>query len=144
MNCLNFKMRKLTRIYDVELSKSGIKTTQFTLLCHVLSYGSVKLGDIAQRMGLEQSTMSRNIRPLIDVGWITYSSGADARQRLLSLTGEGRNKQAEALVYWDIAQEKIKILLGPSHFNQLDLIVNTCMDKLHQSEPTQSNGDSDS
>ena len=79
---------------------------------------------------------------MIDVGWITYSSGDDARQRLLSLTGEGRSKQAEALVYWDIAQEKIKILLGPSHFNQLDLIVNSCVDKLHQSDPTLSKDDS--
>ncbi len=146
MNCLNFKMRKLTRlltrIYDSELSKAGLKTTQFTLLCHVLGYGPAKLGDIAQRMGLEQSTLSRNIRPLVDAGWITYSFGTDARQRLLSLTGEGRSKQAEAVIYWNIAQEKIKILLGSSHFNQLDLIVNTCMDKLHRSDPTLSKDDS--
>lgn len=133
-NCLNFKTRKLTRlltrIYDAELSNAGLKSTQFTLLCHVLSYGPAKLGYIAQRMGLEQSTLSRNLRPLVDAGWIAYSLTSDARQKLLCLTPEGQRKQAEADIYWGVAQEKIKTLLGASHFDQLDLIVNICIDKL--------------
>ncbi|MEI6707290.1 MAG: MarR family winged helix-turn-helix transcriptional regulator [Methylococcales bacterium] len=133
-NCLNFKMRKLTRLltkmYDAELSKAGIKTTQFTLLCHVISYDSAPLGDIARIMGVDISTLSRNLQPLITAGFIIQTTGSDARRRLVSLTSEGRSKQAEAELHWAVAQDKIKVMLGLKNVTALDVLLDSCIDKL--------------
>ncbi|MFI3189669.1 MAG: MarR family winged helix-turn-helix transcriptional regulator [Methylococcales bacterium] len=135
-NCLNFKMRKLTRLltkmYDAELSKAGIKTTQFTLLCHVLKYDSAPLSDIARIMGVDTSTLSRNLQPLISAGFIIQTTGSDARRRLVSLTSEGRSKQAEADLHWAVAQDKIKAILGLKNVTALSVLLDSCIDKLQQ------------
>ena len=58
--CTHFKLRQLVRrvsqLYDAELSKAGLKTTQFSLLSHVLRLGPIRPGDLAQAMTLDAST----------------------------------------------------------------------------------------
>jgi hypothetical protein len=62
--CTNFKTRQLARLlsrhYDQELAKAGLKTTQYSLLSHVLHQGPVAPGELARRMGLDASTLTRN------------------------------------------------------------------------------------
>ena len=63
--CTNFKLRQLGRrvsqLYDAEVGKAGLKTTQYSLLSHVLRLGPVRPGDLAQAMTLDASTLSRNL-----------------------------------------------------------------------------------
>ena len=86
--CTNFKTRQLARLlsrhYDQELAKAGIKTTQYSLLSHVLHQGPVAPGELARRMGLDASTLTRNLQPLLAAGWLVQAAGADARSRLIS------------------------------------------------------------
>jgi DNA-binding MarR family transcriptional regulator len=114
--CTNFKLRQLMRQvaqhYDVELAKTGLKTTQYSLLSHVVKLGPVRPVDLAVAMRLDASTLTRNLRPLIEHGWLVQGEGADARSRLVTITPAGRNKRTEAQRHWKVAQEALNRTLG--------------------------------
>ena len=80
--CTNFKLRQLMRRvaahYDAEMARCGLKTTQYSLLSHVLKLGPIRPGDLAAAMKMDASTLTRNLRPLVDAGWVTLEAGTDA------------------------------------------------------------------
>ena len=83
---------------------TGLKITQYSLLSHVVQLGPIRRSDLAQRMQLDASTLTRNLQPLVAHGWIDAGPGADARSRLVSATDAGRAKRAEAQRAWKQAQ----------------------------------------
>ena len=70
--CTYFKLRQLlrsvSRLYDAEIGQAGLKGTQFSLLGYVLALGPVNPGELAERMGLNSSTLTRNLRLLQEQG----------------------------------------------------------------------------
>jgi len=125
--CTNFKlrhlMRQVARLYDAEVAKSGIKTTQYSLLSQVLQLGPVRPVDLAQALGVDASTLTRNLKPLIAAGWLLQTEGPDARSRLVEITDAGRRKRSEAQRHWRIAQEKLNGLLGVERVIALHALV---------------------
>jgi DNA-binding MarR family transcriptional regulator len=114
--CTNFKIRQLTRRvsqhYDLEMSKVGLRTTQYSLLSHVLKGEGMRPGELARAMTMDASTLTRNLKPLVDAGWITVGAGSDNRCRTVEITEAGRAKRHEAQRHWKAAQESINQLLG--------------------------------
>ena len=70
--CTNLKLRQLMRAvaqhYDAEVGKSGLRGTQYSLLSFVVRLGPMRPADLARAMKLDPSTLSRNMRPLMDAG----------------------------------------------------------------------------
>jgi DNA-binding MarR family transcriptional regulator len=132
--CTNFKLRQLARrvsqLYDAELAKAGLKTTQYSLLSHVLRLGPVRPGDLAQAMTLDASTLTRNLKPMVDAGWLALSAGDDARSRLVHITDAGRDKRAEAQRHWKAAQESLNQLLGIDAVRSLHALVDDSLQRL--------------
>src|SRR5690349_11179090 len=81
--CTNLKLRQLMRRvaqhYDAEVGKTGLKGTQYSLLSYVLKLGPIRPGDLAREMKIGPSTLTRNLRPLIDAGLLELGPGADGR-----------------------------------------------------------------
>lgn len=129
--CTNFKTRQLARVlsrhYDAELAKVGLKTTQYSLLSHVLRLEPIAPGELARRMGLDASTLTRNLQPLLTAGWLTQEAGADARSRVVTITAAGRDKQAEAKRHWKAAQQHVNALLGVGRVAALHTLLDECM-----------------
>jgi DNA-binding MarR family transcriptional regulator len=125
--CTNFKLRQLMRRvsnhYDTEMARCGLKTTQYTLLSHVLKLGPIRPGDLASAMKMDASTLTRNLRPLVDAGWVTLEAGADARSRLVHITDAGRGKRAEAQRHWKVAQLALNDALGVERVAALHALV---------------------
>ena len=94
LGCTNFKLRQLTRRvsqhYDHHLALAGLKTTQYSLLSHIAKLGPLTPGELARRMTLDASTLTRNLQPLVAAGWVVVGEGVNARSRLLTLTEAGR------------------------------------------------------
>jgi len=128
--CTNFKTRQLARLlsrqYDVELARAGLKTTQYSLLGHVLHLGPIAPGELARRMGLDASTLTRNLQPLLAAGWLLQEAGADARSRFITLTPAGRDKHAEAMRHWKAAQQRINATLGEERVVALHALLDDC------------------
>lgn len=125
--CTNFKLRQLMRRvanhYDVEMARCGLKTTQYSLLSHVLRLGPIRPGDLAAEMKMDASTLTRNLRPLVDAGWVTLEAGTDARSRLVHITDTGRDKRAEAQRHWKAAQLALNDALGADRVVALHALV---------------------
>ncbi|GKS98292.1 MarR family transcriptional regulator [Acidovorax sp. SUPP3434] len=128
--CTNLKLRQVTRLvtqhYDTEVGKTGLKTTQYSLLSHIQSLGPVRLGDLARAMRMDASTLTRNLRPLQEAGWVEAMAGEDARSRSVQLTDGGHAKRLEAQRHWRVAQEALNERLGMAHVAALhDLLDET-------------------
>ena len=89
--------------------------------------GPIRPVDLAREMKVQASTLTRNLRPLIDAGWLELGPGADARSRLVSVTDAGREKRQEAQRRWRVAQEGINQTLGPRRVVQLHALIDECM-----------------
>jgi DNA-binding MarR family transcriptional regulator len=117
LDCTCFKLRKLTRavsrLYDHHLALVGLKSTQFVLL-NFIAKESMPVAVLAERFGAERTTMTRNLKPLIDAGWVTLEAGADTRQRIVTITAAGRSKAKQAFGAWRAAQDAVEALLGQS------------------------------
>jgi len=132
--CSNFKLRQLQRRvgqhYDQELAKSGLKTTQYSLLSHVLKLGPIRPVDLALVMTMDASTLTRNLRPLVQAGWVELGAGADGRSRLIHITEAGRAKRAEAQQHWLAAQLGLNQRLGTERVLALHTLIDDSLDLL--------------
>ena len=132
--CTNFKLRQLvravSRLYDAEIGKAGLKGTQYSLLAQVAAIGPVQPIELARRLGMDASTLSRNLRPLIDQGWLVQRTGADARSRLIEITEAGQAKRRLARHHWKLAQEALTERLGAAQVQALHVLIDEGMGRL--------------
>ncbi len=113
--CTCFRLRKLTRamsrLYDQHLAQVGLKSTQYVLLTFIAAE-ALPVAVLAERFGAERTTMTRNLKPLIDAGWVRLQPGADSRQRIVTISAAGRAKARQAYQAWRAAQDAVAQLLG--------------------------------
>lgn len=132
--CTNLKLRQLMRrvaqLYDGEVGKSGLRTTQYSLLSHVAQLGPVRPVDLARSMKVDASTLTRNLRPLMAAGWLRLDAGPDARSRLVHITDAGREKRQEAQRRWRVAQESLNQRLGVERVLALHALLDECQELL--------------
>jgi DNA-binding MarR family transcriptional regulator len=132
--CTNMRLRQLMRRvaqhYDLEMAKAGIKTTQYSLLSHVLKLGPLRPGDLARSMKMSASTLTRNLKPLIDAGWIELAAGSDSRSRSVVITPAGSTKREEAGQHWKAAQDSLNQLLGVGRVLALHGLINESLELL--------------
>ena len=132
--CTNLKLRQLTRRitqhYDAELSRVGLRTTQYSLLSHVLKLGPIQPGALALAMKMEASTLTRNLKPLLTAGWVEVAGGVDGRSRLISITDSGRDKRQDAQRHWKAAQTSLNRVLGVPRLLTLHTLIDEALDLL--------------
>src|SRR5262245_55647143 len=78
--------RAVSRLYDEELRGVGLRTTQHSLLRHLSRAGEVRQRDLGGLTSLDETTLTRNLRPLIDSGWVAVGTGEDRREKLVTIT----------------------------------------------------------
>lgn len=121
--CLCFALRKasrsVTRLYDEALRDAGISINQFSLLLTIACKAPVSVNTLAASAAMDQSTLSRNLRPLEKKGLIQLRPGADRRQRLVRLSARGRRVIARAYPLWKEAQVRAEAVLGGRRFGRL-------------------------
>ena len=135
--CTNLKLRQLTRRvsqhYDRIVAQADLKTTQYSLLSHVVQLGPIRPGDLAQRMEMDASTLTRNLQPLVAQGWVEVGAGDDARSRLVTATEAGRAKRVEAQREWKRAQLALNERLGVAKVAQLHTLLDECLALMNES-----------
>jgi DNA-binding MarR family transcriptional regulator len=103
--------RAVSRFYDEELRGAGLRTTQFSLLRLLLRSGEVRQRDLGELTLHDETTLTRNLRPLVDAGWVAIRSGEDRREKWLKITAGGVAKLDEARQAWARAQKRMQQLL---------------------------------
>lgn len=132
--CTNLKLRQLgrvvTRHYDRYVAEVGLKNTQYALLSHVVKLGPIRPSDLAKRMQMDASTLTRNLQPLVEHGWLTIGAGVNARSRLVEATAAGHAKRAEGQRAWKAAQTALNGRLGVERVAALHQLLDACIECL--------------
>ncbi|WP_028604399.1 MarR family winged helix-turn-helix transcriptional regulator [Ottowia thiooxydans] len=135
--CTNLKLRQLTRLatrhYDQYVAATGLKNTQYALLSHVVGLGPIEPGELARRMQMDASTLTRNLQPLSAQGLLEVRAGKDARSRLVEATDAGRAKKIEAQRGWKAAQLALNERLGADRVVALHELLDFCIGCLDES-----------
>lgn len=100
--------RLMTHFYDACLLEAGIEAAQFALLLALDTAKDKGQAALGQMLGMDKTTLSRNLKVLRDKGWVESTAGEDARRRSISLTAEGRDRLREAKPAWRRAGERFR------------------------------------
>ncbi|UVJ42883.1 MarR family transcriptional regulator [Pseudomonas sp. LS1212] len=111
--------RGVSRHYDDALERFGINVAQFSLLRSIQRLDQPSISSLAEAVGLDRSTLGRNLRVLESAGLVQLSEGEDLRNRLVLLTPEGRTRLQAALPAWEEAQQQLLDKLGVERRNAL-------------------------
>ncbi|WP_199918474.1 MarR family winged helix-turn-helix transcriptional regulator, partial [Pseudomonas veronii] len=84
----------------------------YSLLCNLQRLDQPSISSLADAMGLDRSTLGRNLRVLEGEGLVRLVEGDDLRNRLVLLTEAGAERLAAALPAWEAAQQKLIDRLG--------------------------------
>jgi DNA-binding MarR family transcriptional regulator len=102
----------ITEIYDSYLEPSGLKITMFRILRRLSAAEQVSITELAVIVGVDRSTLGRNLRVLERMDLVTFEEAEDARSRTVVLTALGRSTLAKATPLWVKAQTKMRSVLG--------------------------------
>ncbi len=119
--CANLRMaaRAVTQAYDRALAPVDLKLTQFTLMSTLERLGTAPLTVLAEKLVMDRTTLTRNLKPLIDRGLVEASGIDDKRVRQLSLSKDGLKLLRKAWPRWEKVQAEIVRGLGPDHWQRL-------------------------
>jgi DNA-binding MarR family transcriptional regulator len=104
--------RRITRLYDSRMQPSGIRATQFTILSQLMLRGEMPIGKLASILGMERTTLTRNLTLLEQQKWISSKAGDDPRSRMIAITAQGRGMVRRGFPYWSKAQAQVGKMLG--------------------------------
>ncbi len=93
----------LTRAYNASLAEVGLEVTQFTLLGVIAAERAGSAAEIARQIGVERSTLARNLERLIKDGLVMAQPG-QGRRMLYRLTDAGQERLERAITCWEKAQ----------------------------------------
>jgi DNA-binding MarR family transcriptional regulator len=104
--------RAVTRAYDDALRPVGLRATQLSVLVAIAIDGAMSIAALAKFMGMDRSTLTRNLRPLEEQNLIFVGVEGRHRSRTLEITKQGRARLRQAMPLWDRAQKTLREKLG--------------------------------
>ncbi|MGS1080082.1 MarR family winged helix-turn-helix transcriptional regulator [Pseudoxanthomonas beigongshangi] len=125
--------RRVTQIYDRELAAVELSLNQYSILRRT-GESPRTLGSLADELGMDRTTLTRNLKPLLAAGLLVETRGEDARQRLLQLSDAGRQRLAAARPHWQRAQRIIDEAFGGEAVARLHADLETLTERLHAPE----------
>ncbi len=102
--------RAITAEYDRRLRPFGIRATQFTVLVMLTLMGPTPLRELAKLLGMERTTLIRNL-DLLDERGLT-ESGVQDGQRIVSVTDAGKAVIEQAYPSWRASQTEVAARVG--------------------------------
>lgn len=125
--------RRVTQIYDHELAAVDLSLNQYSILRRA-GESPRALGSLADELGMDRTTLTRNLKPLLAAGLLVETRGEDARQRLLQLGDAGRTRLEAARPHWRRAQRFIDEAFGSDAVARLHADLEILTERLHMPE----------
>jgi DNA-binding MarR family transcriptional regulator len=105
--------RAITRAFDRELRAHGLRATQFTLLATLSLKGEQTIGELAEFIVADRTTMTRNVALAEENGLVsTRRDKSDARFRAVTITRQGGETLSAALASWRTVQARLTEAMG--------------------------------
>ena len=100
----------------------GLRGSMVSILFIIGKRKGINQKSIADALVLDQSTMSRDLKKLVNNGWVKIKKGEDPRQSQLELTKEGCELLEEVSPLWHELHTKVEGILGSFNIQQIDNI----------------------
>ncbi len=134
--CVCANLRRATRLvtqsYDAALRPAGLRATQFTILAVLGKRGQMRQSQLADILGMDGTTLTRNLRPLVKHDWIRIERDDDRRVRLISITKQGQHVLDEAMPLWRQVQSRFVTGLGTEQWPDFVGSLGTAADIAHR------------
>jgi len=104
--------RRVTAIYSQHLAPTGLKISQFSLLGFIAAEGPVSIGRLSELLATDRTTLTRNLKPLLDDGLVERAASGDKRRHELVATPAGRALFRRALPLWAEAEREVRRAMG--------------------------------
>ncbi len=116
--------RAVTRAYDDALRPAGLRATQLAVLVAMTADGAMSITALAKVMGMDRSTLTRNLGPLEKEGLVMVGLEGRHRSRRLEITKRGRSRLREAMPLWEGAQKTLRRRSSAPHnrFSSPDVV----------------------
>jgi DNA-binding MarR family transcriptional regulator len=122
-NCVCFNLRWVTRtvtqFYDAEMRRHGIRPTQGTILLALNARDSWSMAELSDWLGMERTTLVRNLRPLQRDGFVNVIGGGRGNRVELTITSKGRKQIEKLTPAWKSAQSAAVKTLGEKRWSAI-------------------------
>eukprot|EP00435_Cladocopium_sp_Y103_P078410 s1_g2149.t1 len=127
--CMVLKTRRaaraVTRRYNELLKPFGIQSTQASLLSIIYGGGFDSISDLAEKMAIERSALTRNLKVLRDQGYITSDAEGRGRAQKVTLTRAGQRSVEKVAPLWIKAQDELRAELGEREWKKIQAALST-------------------
>ena len=122
-NCVCFNLRwvarAVTQFYDSEMRRHGIRPTQGTILLALDSKENWSMAELSDWLGLDRTTLVRNLRPLQRDGLVQAVGGGRGNRVELAITSKGRKQIEKLTPAWRSAQSAAVKTLGKERWSAI-------------------------
>ena len=122
-NCVCFNLRWVTRavtqFYDAEMRRHGIRPTQGSILASLNSKDSWSMAELSDWLGMDRTTLVRNLRPLQRDGFVQAVGGGRGNRVELTITTKGRKQIEKLTPAWKSAQSAVVKTLGEKRWSAI-------------------------
>ena len=122
-NCVCFNLRwvarAVTQFFDAEMRRHGIRPTQGTILLALNARESWTMAELSDWLGLERTTLVRNLQPLQRDGLVGADGGGRGKRVELAITAKGRKQVEKLMPAWRTAQNAVVKTLGEKRWSAI-------------------------
>ena len=119
---LRMTARRVTQFLEQRMDGTGLSFSQFGLMAEIASAPDDTLSALAERMELDQSTLSRTLRTLEGDGLVEIAMvESDQRKRMVWLTEKGARRLEAALASWRLAHTELGKIVSTDLVRRLAL-----------------------
>lgn len=131
--CLNFRKasRAVTQHFDEVLAPANVRSTQLVVLLALRVYGPCSVAHVARELVMDRSTLTRNLRPLIERGLVSSEKAPGGRTQRVALSAAGRAALDTAVPLWKQAQDGLMDAFGRARWGSLISEINAVVATLH-------------
>ena len=112
--CFNLRRasRAVTRFYDEVLAPGGLRSTGFAALIAIQIEGVPTLPRLSRVLGVDRSTLTRNLQPLVRSGLVKIGASVGSRTATARLTPKGEKTLMRCVPLWKEAQGRFEGKVG--------------------------------
>ena len=122
ISCVSYNLRKsshiISRIYAKEMAEAPIRGPLFSLLAIIHKRGPDSITALANDLGLDRTTLTRNLKPLTQRGLIEIRQ-VSANHKEIRLRPKGETALRRSLDCWRKAQKRVVDALGEDRWNRM-------------------------
>ena len=111
--------RAVTLLYDNAFKSTGLLSTQLSVLRIISKSDSLKVSQLAEELGMDRTTLTRNLSVLERQGFIKISPGKDHRTRIVTITSSGSTSITKTIPLWNEVQRNVKKQMGENAWREM-------------------------